>query len=194
MHARYPAHIVLPYLHLRRLRNVVAGAFCLACGLTIQPYIEMTVKAVAPSGIAMLGYHHFWSACPGEELIHPAHHRPGIMPDGEQASTCRWHALRLRLAQVAPHRFFDIVPIDGEIDLELVGAVLEASGIVIRDAPLPQRRRQGGVEVFGTIEICNRWRNVPELKGDHAPLDVDRGVVRVRLEASRQTLHFAVQA
>ena len=27
----------------------------------------------------MLGEHLLWTACPGEELIHPAHHRPGIL-------------------------------------------------------------------------------------------------------------------
>jgi len=89
MHARYPAHIVLPYLHLRRLRNVVAGAFLLACGLIIQPDIEMTVKALPLSGVVLPCYHHLGIACPGEELIHPTHHWPGIMPDWEQASTCR---------------------------------------------------------------------------------------------------------
>ena len=88
MHTRYPAHIVLPYLHLRRLCNVAAGAFLLACGLTVQPHVELTVKALPPSSVAMLRYHCLGIAGPGEELIHPAHHRSGIMPDGEQVRTC----------------------------------------------------------------------------------------------------------
>lgn len=53
--------------------------------------------------------------------------------------------------------------------------------------------RQGGVEVLRTIEVSNRWRNVPKLKGGHAALDVERGVGGVYLEALRQTLEFAVQ-
>jgi hypothetical protein len=61
--------------------------------------------------------------------------------------------LELRLTEVAPDRFLDIVPIDGEICLKLFRTILKALGIVIRNAPLPEVRGQAGVQVFRTIEI-----------------------------------------
>ena len=80
MHVRYPAHIVFPYLHLHRLRNVVAGACVLMCGLTIQPHIEMTVEAIPSYGIAPLRYHLLSIAGACKESIHPAHDWTRIIP------------------------------------------------------------------------------------------------------------------
>jgi hypothetical protein len=53
---------------------------------------------------------------------------------------------------------------------------------------LPQVGSQGGVEVFRTIEIGNRFGNMAELKVGHAPLDVALGMMRVRPEVARQEL------
>ena len=80
------------------------------------------------------------------------------------------------------------MPIDGEIHLKLFGTVCEALSIVIRQAALPQIGRQGWVEVFSTIKIANRFSDGPQLKVDHAPLYIDLGIVRVRLEVAGEVL------
>jgi hypothetical protein len=138
--------------------------------------------------MAMLCQNRLGITCPGKELINPCHHRTGIVPHRQQVGTRRWRTLHLRLTEVAPYRFFYIVPIDGEIYLKLPGAVHKAPGIVICQAPLPQIRRQGRVEVFGTIKVANRCRNVSQLKADHAPLHIDVRITRVHLEVLRETL------
>jgi hypothetical protein len=51
--------------------------------------------------------------------------------------------------------------------------------------------RQGGIEVFGTIEICNRCGNMAKLKVGHAALDIHSGLVRVCIEVVRQALQCA---
>ena len=185
MHDGDPAHIILHDLHLSRLGNMLAGARCIALCFPIQPHIQRTVKALSPSGLTMVCQDHLGITFSGKELIDPCHHRTSIMPHREQASTRRWRPLHLRLTEVAPHRFFYIVPIDGEIDLKLPGTLGKALGIVICQAPLPQIRRQGWMEMFSTIKVANRFRDVPQLKVDHTSLHVDMRITRLSLEVLR---------
>ena len=185
MHDGDPAHILCHDLHLSRLGNMLAGECCIARCFPIQPHIQRTVKALSPSGLTMVCQDRLGITFPGKELIDPCHHRTGIVPHRQQASTRRWRTLYLRLTEVTPHRFFYIVPIDGEIYLKLLGTLRKAPGIVICQTPLPQIRRQGWVEMFRMIKVANRFSNVPPLKVDHTSLHVDIRITWVSLEVLR---------
>jgi hypothetical protein len=87
-------------------------------------------------------------------------------------------------------RFLNIVPIDCQVGLKLLRAVLKALGVVIRNAALPEIRGQGRVQMFGTIKVIDRCRYVPELERRHPPLDVKLCVIWVGFEDSREALDF----
>src|SRR5262245_25547705 len=108
MHNGHPSHIILSDLHICRLDDVMAGGFALSCYLTDQHHIEITVEAIYSSRVTALGDHTLGIACSGKELMHPAHHRAWIVPYRKQSLTCLVCSLHLRLAEVAPHRFFDV--------------------------------------------------------------------------------------
>ena len=80
MHDGHPSHIVLRDLHIRGQAHVVAGAFWIAFGLIIEPHVESAVESFVPSGVAVLSDHALRLDCSGKQLIHPTHHRPGIVP------------------------------------------------------------------------------------------------------------------
>src|SRR5918996_6530173 len=103
--------------------------------------------------------------------------------------TCGERSLYLSLTEVAPHRFLSVVSVDGEVYLKLFGPVLKALGIVIRDASLPEIRGQGGVQAFGTIEVVDRRRHVPQLERSHPPLYEELGVTWVPGKGSCEALN-----
>ena len=114
----------------------------------------------------------------GKQLI-PRHHWTGIA--GNRLARAAG-ILYLSPTQIAPHGF-DVCPLTVR-STPTVGAVREAISIVIRR---PRADRESGVEVFSTIKIANRCSDGPQLKVDHAPLYIDLGIVRVRLEVAGET-------
>ena len=99
----------------------------------------------------------------------------------------------MSLTEVAPHRFLNIVSVAGEVNLKLFGPVLKALGIVMRDAALPKIRGQGGVQAFGTIEVVDRRRNIPQPERSHPSLYVELGVTWVPCQDCREALNFSGQ-
>ena len=131
MHHRDPAHVIIHDLHGSRLSDVLTGAWCISSGLIIQPDIEIAVKLLAPSSVSILCADHLSITFPGKQLVYPCHHWTSIVSHRQEARARHLRALELCLTQIAPHCFFHIVLIDGEIHRELVGTICETLGIII---------------------------------------------------------------
>ena len=63
-----------------------------------------------------------------------------------------------------PNGILHIVGIDPAVDLELAGSILEAARIVVRDAALPESRRELGLEARCGVERLDRRFHVAGLE------------------------------
>ena len=142
MQLRDPAHEVVHREGAGGLEHVSPGLVVGADRLEIQPEVEVGKAALVAAGLrgaGLGGRQHgsgFGSSC--EEFEHLPHRHPRIGADGNDAPTGSVRPSVAGHTGKVPGHVFDIGRIHRAMDFELPAAVIEAVGIVERQAPLPE--------------------------------------------------------
>ena len=124
-----------------------------------------------------------------EKSVDPHHGHTRVLADFQHVGASLFDSHRARHAQKPPDGVFDVVAVDGLVGLELLSAVVESAGIVIRNAALPMPRFGLRPQFQELVKILEGLWDVSQFEMFAAPPVVSLGDLGIQFDGLVEILN-----